>query len=58
MDIDPRTLGMDNRQVLEKINHRTRAVFLTHVLWYNGLTKMLLDELQRRHIPLLEDVCE
>ena len=58
VDIDPRTLGMDNRQVLEKINHRTRAVFLTHVLGYNGLTKMLLDELQRRHIPLLEDVCE
>src|SRR5262249_60345481 len=27
VDIDPRTLGMDNRQVLERITPRTRAVF-------------------------------
>jgi CDP-6-deoxy-D-xylo-4-hexulose-3-dehydrase len=58
IDIDPRTLGMDNGQVLEKITPRTRAVFLTHVLGYNALTRPLLDELRRRDIPLLEDVCE
>ena len=38
VDIDPRTLGMDNDQVLAKITPRTRAVFLTHVLGYNALT--------------------
>lgn len=58
VDIDPRTLGMDNDQVLEHITPRTRAVFLTHVLGYNGLTQRLLDELNLRGIPLLEDVCE
>src|SRR5207247_7668609 len=58
VDIDPRTLGMDPRQVLERITPRTRAVFLTHVLGYNALTAELLNELGRREIVLLEDVCE
>jgi CDP-6-deoxy-D-xylo-4-hexulose-3-dehydrase len=58
VDIDPRTLGMDNEQVLARITARTRAVFLTHVLGYNALGRPLLEELSRRGIPLLEDVCE
>jgi CDP-6-deoxy-D-xylo-4-hexulose-3-dehydrase len=58
VDIDPRTLGMDPEQVLAKLTRRTRAVFLTHVLGYNALTRRLLDELRRREVPLLEDVCE
>ena len=58
VDIDPRTLGMDHRQVRGKITPRTRAVFLTHVLGYNALSRALLDELARRGVPLLEDVCE
>jgi len=58
VDIDPRTLGMDSDQVIERLNERTRAVFLTHVLGYNGLTQKLLDALAARGIPLLEDVCE
>lgn len=58
VDIDPRTLGMDTRQVLEKITPRTRAVFLTHVLGYNALNQDLLDGLAERGIPLIEDVCE
>jgi CDP-6-deoxy-D-xylo-4-hexulose-3-dehydrase len=58
VDIDPRTLGMDNQQVLAKLNARTRAVFVTHVLGYNALTRRLVDDLGRRGIPLLEDVCE
>ncbi len=57
-DIDPRTLGLDTEQVLRKITPRTRAVFLTHVLGFNALTDELLEELQRRGIPLIEDVCE
>jgi CDP-6-deoxy-D-xylo-4-hexulose-3-dehydrase len=58
VDVDPRTLGMDNEEVLAKITPRTSAVYLTHVLGYNGLTRKLLDELRGRNIPLLEDVCE
>lgn len=58
VDIDARTLGMDNEQVLDRITPRTRAVFLTHVLGYNALGQRLLDELKQRDIPLIEDVCE
>jgi CDP-4-dehydro-6-deoxyglucose reductase, E1 len=58
VDVDPRTLGMDNEQVLAKLSSRTRAVFITHVLGYNALTHRLLQELDHRGIPLLEDACE
>jgi len=58
VDIDRRTLGMDNAQVLEKLTPNTRAVFVTHILGYNALTQTLLDELVRRNVPLIEDVCE
>src|SRR6185436_3926984 len=51
VDIDRRTLGMNTQQVLDKLNANTRAVFLTHVLGYNGLTQELLDELEKRNIP-------
>jgi CDP-6-deoxy-D-xylo-4-hexulose-3-dehydrase len=57
-DIDPRTLAMDPVQILQKITDKTRAVFLTHVQGFDGLTDELIDELQRRNIPLIEDVCE
>jgi CDP-4-dehydro-6-deoxyglucose reductase, E1 len=57
-DIDPRTLGMAPAQILAKVNDRTRAVFLTHVQGFDGLTDELLAELERRGIPLIEDVCE
>lgn len=58
VDIDRRTLGMDTAQVLTKLNPNTRAVFITHILGYSALTQQLLDELERRNIPLVEDVCE
>lgn len=57
-DIDPCTLGLDTAQVLDKLNDNTRAVFITHILGYNALTRELLDELERRGVPLIEDVCE
>lgn len=57
-DIDPRTLAMDTAQVLAKITSRTKAVFLTHVQGFDGLTDELVAELARRKIPLIEDVCE
>ncbi len=58
VDIDRRTLGMDNAQVIQKITPQTKAVFLTHVLGYNALSRSLVDELEARRIPLVEDVCE
>ena len=58
VDINPRTLGMDDSQVIAKLTSQTRAVFITHILGYNALTRRLLDELKARGIPLIEDVCE
>lgn len=58
VDINPRTLGMDTKQVVKKLSRKTRAVFLTHVLGYNALDDFLLAELRKRDIPLIEDVCE
>ena len=58
VDINPRTLGIDDQQVISRLTPQTRAVFLTHVLGYNALTQRLLDELKARNIPLIEDVCE
>lgn len=58
VDIDPKTLAMDNAKIISKITEKTRAVFLTHVQGFNGLTDSLLDELKKRNIPLIEDVCE
>ena len=57
-DIDPETLAMDPKEILNKITPKTRAVFLTHVQGFNGLTDELVSELAKRGIPLIEDVCE
>jgi CDP-6-deoxy-D-xylo-4-hexulose-3-dehydrase len=58
VDIDPRTLAMDTEAIIARLGPKTRAVFLTHVQGFDGLTDRLLDELKRRNIPLIEDVCE
>ena len=58
VDINPRTLCMDELQVIPKLNENTKAVFLTHVQGFNGLTDQLLGVLDKRNIPLVEDVCE
>ena len=49
-DINPRTLAMDTTQILNKVSEKTRAVLLVHAQGF--------AELERRDIPLLEDVCE
>jgi CDP-4-dehydro-6-deoxyglucose reductase, E1 len=58
VDIDRQTLGMDTGQVLNAVTKDTRAVFLTHILGYNALTRRMVDELARRNVPLIEDACE
>jgi len=58
VDIDNHHLGMNIDQVLQKMNSNTRAVFLTHVLGFNGLEDRLIEECKKRNILLIEDVCE
>ncbi len=58
VDADMRNMAMLESQVLSSITDDTKAVFLTHVLGFNGLSQHLVDELARRGILLIEDVCE
>jgi CDP-4-dehydro-6-deoxyglucose reductase, E1 len=58
VDIDRRHLGMADDQILKAITPNTKAVFLTHILGFNALTDKLIKELEKRNIPLIEDVCE
>jgi len=58
VDIDPRSLAMDTNKILAAITPRTRAVFLTHILGYNGLTDELISGLREKNVLLVEDVCE
>ena len=58
VDVDMSTLAMNADEVIAHLNDDTRAVFLTHVLGFNGLSQRLLDELKARNIPLIEDVGE
>ncbi|HAZ10398.1 MAG TPA: CDP-4-keto-6-deoxy-D-glucose-3-dehydrase [Candidatus Omnitrophica bacterium] len=58
VDINPRNLCMDDKQVISKLSDKTKAVFLTHVQGFNGLTDRLIAILKERNIPLIEDACE
>ena len=58
VDIDLDTLSMSSEQVINKINKKTLAVFITHAQGFNGLSNKLITELKRKKIPLIEDVCE
>lgn len=58
VDVNLHNLSMAEEKMLEAITPRTKAVFLTHVLGFNGLTQSMLDELEKRNIILIEDVCE
>jgi len=58
IDINPRNLCMDDEQVLTKLTEKTKAVFITHVQGFNGLTERLINTLAEKNIPLVEDVCE
>ena len=57
-DINPNTLCMDEDEITKKINKKTKAVFITHVQGFNGLSNKLLKILKQKKIVLLEDVCE
>ena len=58
VDINPRTLCMNDDQVISKLNDNTKAVFLTHAQGFNGLSENLLKVLEEKKIHLVEDVCE
>lgn len=58
VDINPRTLCMNEDEIFKKITKKTKAVFITHAQGFNGLTEKLILTLKKKNIILLEDVCE
>jgi CDP-6-deoxy-D-xylo-4-hexulose-3-dehydrase len=57
-DVNRRSMAMDTDEILKKVTPKTKAVFMTHILGFNGLTDKLVAELKSRNILLIEDVCE
>ena len=58
VDINQKSLGMATEKILAAVSSKTRAVFITHVLGLNALNDLLISELRKKGIPLIEDVCE
>ena len=58
VDINLKNLSMNEEHVIKKINHKTKAIFLTHAQGFNGLSKKLLEIIKKKKIVLIEDVCE
>ena len=58
VDINLNTLSMNNDLIIKSLSKKTKAVFITHAQGFNGLTKKLLNEIKKRKILLVEDVCE
>jgi CDP-6-deoxy-D-xylo-4-hexulose-3-dehydrase len=57
-DINPKSLCMDENEIIKKIKKKTLAIFLTHAQGFNGLSKKLLKIIKKKKIILIEDVCE
>jgi CDP-6-deoxy-D-xylo-4-hexulose-3-dehydrase len=58
VDVTLPTIAMGTEQILQNLNSNTRAVFITHAQGFDALTDELVDELRKRNILLIEDVCE
>jgi CDP-6-deoxy-D-xylo-4-hexulose-3-dehydrase len=58
VDINPKNLCMNEEDVIRNINPKTKAVFLSHIQGFNGLSENLLKYLKKKKIELIEDVCE
>jgi CDP-4-dehydro-6-deoxyglucose reductase, E1 len=58
VDINMRNLSFEIEKLEKAITPNTRAIFITHVLGINGLTKELFELSERFSIPIVEDVCE
>jgi CDP-6-deoxy-D-xylo-4-hexulose-3-dehydrase len=58
VDVNFTNLSFDIDKLKEAITPQTKAIFLTHVLGINALTKQLIDICESQNILLIEDVCE
>ena len=58
VDIDPVTLNIDIKDLLKKINNKTKALMLVHVLGNSTNMNELMKIIKKKNIILIEDTCE
>lgn len=58
VDVDLQSLAMNEQLIIDNITKDTKAIFLSHIQGFNGLTDSLLTILKEKNILLIEDVCE
>ena len=58
VDINFENLALNENLVRKKINKNTLAIFITHAMGFNGLTKKFVEFIKKKKIYLVEDVCE
>ena len=56
VDINKDNLAINEDLIEKAINKKTRAIFLTHVLGLNGLTKKIINLAKKNNLYLIEDV--
>jgi len=58
VDVNLDNLSLNVEQVLDSINENTKAVLMTHVLGYDGMSDEVAKVCKEKKIVLLEDTCE
>lgn len=58
VDINFENLALNENLVKKNINKNTLAIFITHCMGYNGLSKKFIKFIKDKKIFLIEDVCE
>lgn len=58
VDVNLDNLALNADKVAEAITEKTRAVILTHVLGYDGMTEQIQELCTDKNIVFIEDVCE
>ena len=58
VDINLENLGMNEDEIIKRVNRKTKAVFITHAQGFNSLSTRLINYLKKNKIILIEDVCE
>lgn len=58
IDVNLSNFAINEDEIASKITSDTKAVLLTHVLGYNGLSDKIIDICKDKNITLIEDTCE
>lgn len=58
VDVNLNNLAMSICDIKKAINKNTRAIFLSHILGFNGLNDEILKLVKKYNLYLIEDVCE